>query len=803
MTQFIPAAGWFRLSYCERAVNSTLDNPARQKRPRPVKPLPRCPMNKKLFLLLLPFLGIPAVFSQKITVKSGGVAYNVDIASGTASVGQNYVKDPSSTAFTYKGTLTGDVVLAPEVKYKRKQYPVTTIEAGAFSGCSRITSITIPGSVSNIEAGVFSYHLSDLKQITVSSENEYYKSADGALFSKDMTRMYRFPQGRNETGYTLPSSVVSVEQRAFSFCSNLRIIVLPDHLNRIGDNAFEYCRFDSLAIPESVTEIGDHAFDNCSNLTSVTIPEKVSKVGSQAFNYCYNLKSVICRNKDLIFAPDVFSNCSKLDGNIVYDVDIRAVTEMARQGDPSYQYRLAMSYLNGEGLLKDQETARAWFEKSAAQGYVLSQAALGDMYSKGLIPDKNHEEAIKWYTLAAGNGNVSAQSFLGDCYFNGIGVKQDPATAVRYYQQAAGQGDENACKQLGYCFYFGKGTGKDYQEAAKWYLKTAQKGDAESAYYMALMLYDGQGMEKNDAEALNWAGKALDGGIDVCRWLYCELAYRDAMSLMDKGDYASAIDRFTSLLAYDEKNTNAYINRGYCYLTRQPEDYVKAGADFRKALELDKDNRIALENMEVVNDHNKRVAEAMTLCNEGFKCFSAKDYVNAVGNYAKAASLNNTDPAPYCCIGYCFFACELYSDALTFFNKSLSVDPDYQEAIEAIKNTKIIMLSKAIGDAAASFSNPLNSAYNNAANYGNSPAGSAQPESDPYRNNATDKAVSRELQYGKDKYHTYYNLYEQEQAEADSYFSKYKAYGNLDDLKKANNCQSRANEYLEKANIWK
>lgn len=760
-------------------------------------------MNKKLFLLLLPFLGIPVAFSQKITVKADGVAYNVDMASGTASVGQNYVKDLSSTAFSYKGTLSGDVTLAPEVKYKRQQYPVTTIESGAFSGCNRIKSVTIPNTVSNIEAGVFSYHLSDLNQIEVSPDNEYYKSADGALFSKDMTRIYRFPQGRSETAYTIPSSVVAIEQGAFSFCSNLRTIVLPDHLNRIGDKAFEYCRFDSLTIPESVTEIGDHAFDNCGSLTTVTIPEKVREVGTLAFNYCYNLKSVICRNKDLVFAPDVFSNCSKLDGNIVYDLDIAVVTEMASQGDPSYQYRLAMCYLNGDGVTKDPETARKWLEKSAKNGYVLSQAALGDFYSKGEPGNRNLTEAIKWYTLAAYNGNVSAQSFLGDCYLNGIGVKQDPATAVRYYKQAAGQGDENACKQLGNCYYFGKGTGKDYQEAAKWYLITAREGDAESAYYMALLLYDGEGMEKNDAEALKWAEKALDGGIEACRRLFCELAYRDALNLMDMGDYTAAIDRFTSLLAYDEKNTDAYINRGYCYLTRQPEDYTKAGADFREALELDKDNSIALKNMQAVNDHNKRIADAVAFSTEGYKCFLAKDYVNAVANYAKAASLDNTDPAPTCCIGYCFFACELYSDALTFFNKSLSVDPGYQEAIEAIKNTKIIMLSKAISDAAAGFSNSLNNAYNNAANYGNSPGNNALPESNPYRNSATERAVSRELQYGKDKYQTYYNLYEQEQAEADSYFSKYKAYGNPDDLKKANNCQSRANEYLEKANIWK
>lgn len=49
----------------------------------------------------------------------------------------------------------------------------------------------------------------------------------------------------------------------------------------------------------------------------------------------------------------------------------------------------------------------------------------------------------------------------------------------------------------------------------------------------------------------------------------------------------------------------------------------------------------------------------------------------------------------------------------------------------------------------------------------------------------------------------YMRLYEQEQAESDSYFKRYQNYGSLDDLVRSKECQSRANDYLENANIWK
>jgi len=49
----------------------------------------------------------------------------------------------------------------------------------------------------------------------------------------------------------------------------------------------------------------------------------------------------------------------------------------------------------------------------------------------------------------------------------------------------------------------------------------------------------------------------------------------------------------------------------------------------------------------------------------------------------------------------------------------------------------------------------------------------------------------------------YMKFYDRERAEADSYFRQYNMHGDVDDLRKSKDCEARAKDYLEKANIWK
>jgi len=158
---------------------------------------------------------------------------------------------------------------------------VTSIGGHAFSGCSSLTSLTLPSSVTSIGEFAFRY-CSGLTSLTIPS----------GVTTIDY---YAFADCRGLTSLTLPSSVTSIGGHAFAWCSGLTSLTLHSSVTSIGDYAFAWCSgLTSLTLPSSVTSIGGHAFESCSGLTSLTLPSSVTEIDWSAFERCNNLKECNC-----------------------------------------------------------------------------------------------------------------------------------------------------------------------------------------------------------------------------------------------------------------------------------------------------------------------------------------------------------------------------------------------------------------------------------------------------------------------------------------------------------------------------
>ena len=89
------------------------------------------------------------------------------------------------------------------------------------------------------------------------------------------------------TSITIPSSVTSLGDGCFKGCKGLTSITIPSSVTSLGKSCFENCiGLTSITIPSSVTSLGDLCFYNCIGLTSITIPSSVTSLGDDCFYDC-------------------------------------------------------------------------------------------------------------------------------------------------------------------------------------------------------------------------------------------------------------------------------------------------------------------------------------------------------------------------------------------------------------------------------------------------------------------------------------------------------------------------------------
>ena len=135
----------------------------------------------------------------------------------------------------------------------------------------------------------------------------------------DVLGDYMFSGCSALTSLILPSSVTKIGNYAFENLVTLTSLIIPSNVTEIGNSAFVNCRgLTSMKIPSSVTNIGDCAFLNCSGLTSLVISSGVTKIGDSAFRNCSGLTSLVIPSGVTEIGWFAFENCSGLTSIYVY-----------------------------------------------------------------------------------------------------------------------------------------------------------------------------------------------------------------------------------------------------------------------------------------------------------------------------------------------------------------------------------------------------------------------------------------------------------------------------------------------------
>ena len=166
---------------------------------------------------------------------------------------------------------------------------------------------------------------------------------NGISYSVTSIGNYAFSRCSSLTSVTIPNSVTSIGAVAFSQCSGLTSITIPKSVTSIYYTAFYRCS----GLKSIIVENGNTAYDSRNNCNAIietasntliqgckstTIPYSVTSIGNEAFAYCSGLKSISIPNSVTLIGEQAFYNCSGLTGELVIPNSVTSIGKWAFGG---------------------------------------------------------------------------------------------------------------------------------------------------------------------------------------------------------------------------------------------------------------------------------------------------------------------------------------------------------------------------------------------------------------------------------------------------------------------------------------
>ena len=204
----------------------------------------------------------------------------------------------------------------------------------AFSGCTALESVSYPSTLKDLMPracdGCYS-----LTRFSVDPDCPYYTSADGIIYSKDMSVLVNAPAGL-EGAFTVPDGVLELGKYSFKDCEKITAVTVPDSVETVGWEAFLYCYgLEKITVGSGAVIIGGGcfgdcsalkevdlrmaenalidtcAFYNCTALERIVLPDTVTAIGSQAFCGDTALAEIVIPDTVVSFDENIFEQCGE------------------------------------------------------------------------------------------------------------------------------------------------------------------------------------------------------------------------------------------------------------------------------------------------------------------------------------------------------------------------------------------------------------------------------------------------------------------------------------------------------------
>ena len=290
---------------------------------------------------------------------------------------------------------------------------VTSIGDSAFQYCKSLSNVVLPANLSSIGKYAF-YGCTEISYVEIPEKT--ISIGDSAFESCDKLALVMIPEGlitigedvfqncpnlktagEKGSGYNIQFGWKSyIPANAFSGCTYLQGIVIPDGIQTIGMNAFSSCEnLTTVIFPESVTTIAFEAFDSCTKLTSIILPDSVSEIESNAFSGCTSLESIILPDHLMKIDTNTFAGCEKLT-NIVIPKSIvwigvyafsgcNAMEKVYYTGDEN-EWKDINIYSYGNGPIKNAELEYNYLPLQQEQPVAPAKPELPDIPSAPDLP---------------------------------------------------------------------------------------------------------------------------------------------------------------------------------------------------------------------------------------------------------------------------------------------------------------------------------------------------------------------------------------------------------------------------------